>query len=88
VVSNWVSPGCDAHVVFPARNDEYWRIPNDVLWHNGQTQMIPSGSGANFIRGITFNTWNGYTEGYAAVPTLEYGAQAYTWLQTLLRLLP
>jgi len=98
LVSNWVasgvpfildvSPGYDAHAVFPTKNDEYWRIPNDVLWHNGQTQMIPSGSGANFIRGITFNTWNGYTEGYAAVPALEYGAQAYTWLQTLLRLLP
>ena len=83
-----VSPGYDAHIVFPAANDAYWRIANNDIWHNGQTQMITTTVGSNSIRGITFNTWNGYTEGYAAVPTLEYGAQAYTWLQSLLQLVP
>ena len=83
-----VSPGYDAHIVFPAANNDYWRIANDDIWHNGQTQMIVSNAGANWVRGITFNTWNGYTEGYAAVPTLEYGSQAYTWLRSLFQLLP
>jgi hypothetical protein len=50
--------------------------------------MITATAGANSIRGITFNTWNGYTEGYAAVPTLERGDQAFTWLQSLLQLVP
>ena len=85
-----VSPGYDAHIVFPAKNNAYWRIANDDIWHNGQTQMITSntGAGVNSVRGMTLNTWNGYTEGYAAVPTLEYGSQAYTWLQSLCQLLP
>jgi hypothetical protein len=83
-----VSSGYDAHIVFPHDGDQYWRIPNDVIWHNGRTQMLSSESGENSIRGLTFNTWNGYTEGYAAVPTLEYGNQVYTWLQSLLQLLP
>ncbi len=97
-VSNWVasgvpfildvSSGYDAHIVFPAKGDSNWRIPNEELLHNGQTQMIPTSSGTNGIRGITFNTWNGYTEGYAAVPTLEYGGNTYTWLKSLLQLLP
>jgi hypothetical protein len=83
-----VSPGYDAHIVFPAKDNAYWRIANDDIWHNGQTQMIVSNAGGNSIRGIAFNTWNGYTEGYAAVPTLELGGQAYTWLQSLFQLLP
>ena len=97
-INNWVeagvpfildvSAGYDAHIVFPAKNDAYWRIANNDIWHNGQTQMITSTAGANSIRGITFNTWNGYTEGYAAVPTLECGAQVSTWLQSLLQLVP
>ena len=83
-----VSPGYDAHIVFPAPNNGYQRIANDDIWHNGQTQMIVSNAGSNSVRGITFNTWNGFTEGYAAVPTLEYGGQAFTWLQSLFNLLP
>ena len=82
-----VSPGYDAHIVFPAKNNAYWRIANDDIWHNGQTQMIVSNAGGNSIRGIAFNTWNGYTEGYAAVSTLELGGQAYTWLESLFQLL-
>ena len=83
-----VSPGYDAHIVFPKADYSYWRIPNDVIWHNGQTQMIATMAGTNAIRGITFNTWNGFTEGYAAMATLEYGAQSYSWLQTLCELIP
>lgn len=83
-----VSPGYDAHIVFPAKNNAYWRIANNDIWHNGQTQMIACTAGGNSIRGIAFNTWNGYTEGYAAPSTLEFGSQAFTWLQSLLQLLP
>jgi LGFP repeat len=83
-----VSPGYDAHIVFPAADNRYWRIANNDIWHNGQTQMIVSNAGTNSVRGITFNTWNGYTEGYSAVPTLEYGGEAFTWLRSLLQLLP
>jgi len=83
-----VSPGYDAHIVFPAQNNAYWRITNNDIWHNGQTQMVVCNAGGNWIRGIAFNTWNGYTEGYAAPSTLEYGSQAYTWLRTLFQLLP
>jgi hypothetical protein len=50
--------------------------------------MIVSNADQNFVRGITFNTWNGYTEGYAAVPTDEYGDSAVVWLQSLFQLLP
>ena len=35
------------------------------------------------ISGIVFNTWNGYTEGYAAVPTREYGDVNHAWLKRL-----
>ncbi|MGB6742816.1 MAG: hypothetical protein WBE38_04090, partial [Terracidiphilus sp.] len=83
-----VFPGYDAHIVFPAKNNAYWRIANNDIWHNGQTQMIACTAGGNSIRGIAFNTWNGYTEGYAAPSTLEFGSQAFTWLQSLLQLLP
>jgi hypothetical protein len=34
--------------------------------------------------GLVFNSWNGYTEGMAAVPTREYGNTYYSWLRRLL----
>jgi len=33
--------------------------------------------------GLVFNSWNGYTEGMAAVPTAEYSDRFYNWLQVL-----
>ena len=35
------------------------------------------------VSGVVFNTWNGYTEGYAAVPTLENGDADFRWMQEL-----
>ena len=32
------------------------------------------------VKGITFDTWNGYTEGYSAVPSREHGQTVYNWL--------
>lgn len=40
------------------------------------------------VTGITFNTWNGYTEGYAAAPSREHGWTVYNWLTDLLEPLP
>jgi hypothetical protein len=54
------------------------------------TTTIPSTLGAMpqrkerlGARGIIFNTWNGYAEGYAAVPTTEHGSTVYNWLTDL-----
>ncbi|MDH4066204.1 MAG: hypothetical protein OEW19_17520, partial [Acidobacteriota bacterium] len=35
------------------------------------------------VKGVSFHCWNGYTEGYAAVPTQEHGAANFHWLQSL-----
>jgi uncharacterized protein with LGFP repeats len=48
-------------------------------WRNWMSQLTGRG-----IKGITFNTWNGYTEGYAAVPSVEHGLTVYNWLTDLL----
>jgi hypothetical protein len=53
-----VDPGYDAHVVFPRSeswgNHRGWREPLDSLRRLA-------------VKGIVFYTWNGYTEGYAAL---------------------
>ncbi len=71
-----VSPGYDAHLVFPGSKrygfNEAWRIALSGLW----TEQAA---------GITFNTWNGYTEGYAAVSTLEHGEATFQWIQELFK---
>jgi hypothetical protein len=83
-----VSAGYDAHFVFPTKDNQLFRFGNNEIWRNGQTQMMVSNVNQNYVKGITFNTWNGYTEGYAAVPTLEYGDSTYVWLKSLFHLLP
>jgi hypothetical protein len=35
------------------------------------------------VKGVSVHCWNGYTEGYAAVPTLQYGDDNFRWLQSL-----
>jgi hypothetical protein len=69
-----VSPGYDAHVVFPGvtpwGNDASWRIYIQESWSDS-------------FRGMVYNTWNGYTEGYCAMATLEYGDIPANWAQTL-----
>jgi hypothetical protein len=70
-----VDPGYDAHLVF--NNDTTWG--NDDSWRIQLLQLrreLP-------VIGIVFNTWNGYTEGYAAVPTLENGDADFRWMQEL-----
>jgi hypothetical protein len=36
------------------------------------------------IKGIVMDTWNGFTEGYAAVPAREHGTTVYNWLSDLM----
>jgi hypothetical protein len=70
-----VSPGYNASIVFP-RSIRYGFTSS---WQDQLTAMVEElGQG-----GLVFNSWNGYTEGMAAVPTTEYGDRFYRWLQSL-----
>jgi hypothetical protein len=55
-----VSPGYDARRVFPGAP----RYGNNDRWRDGQAELLSLD-----VRGITANTWNGYTEGYAIAPS-------------------
>jgi hypothetical protein len=72
-----VCPGYDAHLVFPGSpeygNDDHWRTALSQAW-------------SPVFNGIVFNTWNGYTEGYAAVPTAEYQLANWNWIQEIFAL--
>lgn len=60
-----VSPGYDARRVFP----DGPRYGNNDAWRSGQANLLSLG-----VRGLTANTWNGYTEGYAVVPSCSAAA--------------
>jgi hypothetical protein len=70
-----VSPGYDAHIVFP-KSVHYGFT---AQWRDALSGMVAD-IGAD---GLVFNSWNGYTEGMAAVPTKEYGDTFYQWLQAM-----
>jgi hypothetical protein len=48
----------------------------DDRWRNWMSELKGPG-----IKGIVFDTWNGYTEGYAAAPSEEHGTVVYDWLR-------
>jgi hypothetical protein len=68
-----VSPGYDAHIVFPGSVHYGF----SAEWRDALAEMAAD-FGAD---GMVFNSWNGYTEGMAAVPTNEYGDVFFRWLQ-------
>jgi len=70
-----IAPGYDAHIVFPNSVN----YGNNTNWRNSMQQIVDKLP----AQGITFNAWNGYTEGYAGVPTLEYGDSTYNWASSL-----
>ena len=70
-----ISPGYDAHIVFPSSP----LYGNNQLWRDLQTQAIINFESNSFA----FNVWNGYTEGFAGVPTLQYGDTTYNWVCSL-----
>ncbi|MBN1952273.1 MAG: T9SS type A sorting domain-containing protein [Bacteroidales bacterium] len=67
-----LNSGYDASIIFPTSpvygNDRRWRFFQDSLL----AEIEPAG--------LSFNPWNGYTEGMAAVPTLQHGDSTYKWL--------
>jgi len=70
-----LTTGYDAHVVFPL-SPVYG---NTQSWRDLQTQAINDLGSQSF----TFNAWNGFTEGMAAMPTAQYGEGTYDWLTKL-----
>jgi hypothetical protein len=66
-----VSPGYDAHIVFPGPHI----FGNTDSFRQAQKALVSKLR----CQGITFTAWNGYTEGYAGVPTDEYGDAVYLW---------
>ena len=76
-----VSPGFDGRFVWAPFGTSFWGDNYDYTtddWRNLQSEH----KGRDYV-GISFNTWNGYTEGYCAVPTLEHGTTIYDWLTDL-----
>lgn len=76
-----VSPGFDGRYVWASSGTSFWGDNNDYTsddWRNLQSEHKTR----SYV-GLTFNTWNGYTEGYCAVPTLEHGTTIYDWLTDL-----
>jgi hypothetical protein len=70
-----VSPGYDARIVFPGSA----RYGFTESWRDALSEMaVEFGTD-----GLVFNSWNGYTEGMAAVPTTEYGDVYFRWLQSM-----
>jgi hypothetical protein len=70
-----ISPGYDASIVFPGSIT--YGLTRE--WRDALTALV-----VDFGQdGLVFNSWNGYTEGMAAVPTHEYGDTFYRWLQAV-----
>ena len=77
-----VSNGYDGHLVFANSPGSFWGDnagATDDRWRNWTSELKNPG-----IKGIVMDTWNGFTEGYAAVPTREHGNTVYNWLGDLL----
>jgi len=70
-----VCPGYDAHIVFPGSV----RYGLNIEWTMELTDMVED-FGQD---GLMYNSWNGYTEGMAAVVLEEYGDFFSHWLRTL-----
>ena len=79
-----VSNGYDGRIVFANADGGtgFWGDNmnyTDDRWRNWMSQLKGSG-----VKGITFDTWNGFTEGYAGVPSREHAETVYMWLTDLL----
>ncbi len=73
--------GYDAHLVF--QTPPY--TPSTIYGNNGAWQRELLKLLPHSFKGVACNTWNGYTEGYALVPTTEYGESAFRWIQRVTR---
>ncbi len=72
-----VSPGYDAHLVFPG--SAYYGFT--TVWLDALEQMVRDFGGDGYV----YNSWNGFTEGMAAMPLQrQYGGDRYyQWLKCL-----
>jgi len=70
-----VSPGWDAHLVFP--NSLKYGLTTE--WLCQVVQM----TGDYGRAGMAFNAWNGCGESLVVVPTREYGSLFHDWLRSL-----
>lgn len=70
-----LSSGYDAHVVFPGS----MIYGNTQAWRDSLSRMISNSN----CQGITFNSWNGYTEGMAFMSTLQYEDDNFLWARSL-----
>jgi hypothetical protein len=76
-----VSSGFDGRYVWAPYGSGFWGDNRDYTsdaWRNFQSEH-----NSHAFIGVTFNTWNGYSEGYAATPTVEHGVTIYDWLRDL-----
>jgi len=67
-----LTPGYDAHILFPS-SPVYG---NTQTWRDLQSQVIFDFESQS----MTFNSWNGYTEGMAGMPTVQYGDASFLWM--------
>jgi hypothetical protein len=77
-----VSNGFDGRIVWKTSLNAFWGDNmnySDDRWRNWTSELKGQG-----IKGIVMDTWNGYTEGYASVPTRDHGSIVYNWLTDLL----
>ncbi|GAB4187633.1 MAG: hypothetical protein Kow00108_24550 [Calditrichia bacterium] len=72
-----ISPGYDAHLVFPGSVI----YGNNSIWRDSLTNLVFQLP----VDGVTFNSWNGYTEGMAGVPTVEFGDENAVWMQRIFK---
>ena len=68
-----ISAGYNASIVFPSSI----RYGFSTSWQNALSGMVKD-FGED---GLVYNSWNGYTEGMAGMPTVEYGDRFFNWLQ-------
>ena len=77
-----VSNGMDGRYVWAKYGVGFWGDNADYTddrFRNWVSELKGNG-----IKGITFDTWNGYTEGYAATRSVEHGDTVFEWLTDLL----
>ena len=77
-----VSNGFDGRKVWREKGSGFWGDNLDYTddrWRNWMSQLKNPG-----IVGISVDCWNGYTEGYATVPSVEHGTTVERWLKDLL----
>lgn len=72
-----VIPGYDAHIVFPGSGVYGF----NATWRTRQKELaVKYGDG-----GVSIDTWNGWTEGYAIPPSVEDGSVHMHWAQQVVK---